>query len=160
MNSRPLPLNPEEASTWRALARVMPYLSRTLDDDLMAREDMSMTRYIVLMLLSEAPSGSLRMKDLAHAATLSPSRMTRVVQGLVGDGYVVRSQVAGDARVTAATLTPAGLKRLEQAWPSHVAGVREHVLDRIAPGDLPVLLRILEGILGDAPDTPPQVEVS
>ena len=160
MNPRPLPLDPEEAATWRALARVMPYLSRALDDDLMAREDMTMTRYLVLMLLSEARGGSLRMKDLAHAATLSPSRMTRVVQGLVEDGYVVRSQVVGDARATVATLTPAGLERLEQAWPSHVAGVRAYVLDRIAPDDLPVLRRILDGILGDTPEGPPQIEVS
>lgn len=146
MTTPPSPLSSVEAATWRALARVMTHLARTLDDDLVERDGLTMTRYVVLMELSEAPGGRLRMGDLAHAAMLSPSRMTRVVQGLVDEGYVARGTVDADARARSVTLTPDGLARLERAWPAHVAGVRTHVLDRIDPEDLPGFRRVLEAI--------------
>ena len=132
----------------------MTHLARTLDDDLVERDGLSMTRYVVLMELSEASGSCLRMSDLAHAAMLSPSRMTRVVQGLLDEGYVVRGTVDGDARARSVTLTPAGLARLEEAWPAHVAGVRTHVLDRIDPADLPAFRRILETMHPDDHDRP------
>lgn len=147
MTTSPRPLSAVEADAWVALARVMPHLVRALDDDLVERDGLTMTRYVVLMHLSEAPEGALRMSDLADAAVLSPSRMTRVVHDLERDGYVVRGSVPGDARARSVSLTPAGLARLERAWPAHVAGVRAHVLDRVDPADLPTLQRTLEAIL-------------
>ena len=69
------------------------------------------------------------MADLANAAALSASRMTRLVDDLRGRGLVSKRTSAEDARGNVAKLTPAGLTKLRKAWPVHLASVGERVLD-------------------------------
>jgi DNA-binding MarR family transcriptional regulator len=73
----------------------------------------------------------MRMCDLACRMHLSPSGLTRRLDGLVRDGLVVREPSQEDRRVSLAALTEAGLARLEAAAPSHVASVRRHLLDHL-----------------------------
>jgi DNA-binding MarR family transcriptional regulator len=127
--------------------RLMVQLPRAIDDDLTRRSGLSLTRYVVLMRLSEASHRALRMSDLAAAASISPSRMTRIVQGMTADGLVTRQVVAGDARASLATLTEEGLQRLREAWPAHLAGVRALVMDHIDADDLTAFNRVIEGLL-------------
>jgi len=141
------PLTPGEERTWRALIRLMVQMPRAIDEDLSRRGDLSLTRYVVLMRLSEASGQALRMSDLAEAASMSPSRMTRIIQSMITEGLVARQVVPGDRRASLATLTPTGLKRLEEAWPAHLAGVRALVLDHIDADDLPDFNRVTERIL-------------
>jgi len=144
---RPAPLTPDEERTWRALIRLLVQLPRTIDEDLVRRNNLSLTQYLVLMSLSEAPKRSLRMSQLATAASMSPSRMTRVVQAMEHDGLVGRSSAPGDGRGSIATLTDAGLRRLKEAWPEHLASVRALILDHIAPNDLDGFYRVIHGLL-------------
>jgi DNA-binding MarR family transcriptional regulator len=60
---------------------------------------------------------------------LTPSGLTRLVDKLLRDGLVERRRCGADARVVYAVLTPAGMARLEAAYPTHLRGVREHYLD-------------------------------
>jgi DNA-binding MarR family transcriptional regulator len=83
------------------------------------------------MCLSEAPKRELRMAELAGAAALSASRMTRLVGDLETRGLVTRRTSSEDGRGFVAKLTQAGMAKLKGAWPAHVASVREHVLDHI-----------------------------
>ena len=73
------PLSPIEEQTWRALIRLMVQMPRAIDADLSRRGGLSLTRYVVLMRLSEAEDRALRMSGLADAASISPSRMTRII---------------------------------------------------------------------------------
>ncbi len=148
------PLTPDEDRAWRALVRLLVLLPRTIDADLAERTDLSLTQYVVLMRLSEAPQQSLRMRDLADAASISPSRVTRVVQGMERDRLVERGTVPGDGRGSLATLTPAGLRRVRAAWPAHLDGVRSLVLDHIDPTDLPDFYRILRRLLDSVEGAP------
>jgi len=84
--------------------------------------------YGVLVNLSEAPDRRLRMCDLAARLHLSPSGLTRRLDGLVRLGLVAREPSAADRRVTLAVLTDAGFAALEAAAPAHVDGVRRHFL--------------------------------
>jgi DNA-binding MarR family transcriptional regulator len=143
----PQPLDPREEQTWRALVRLMVVMPRVIDEDLSRRAGISLTRYVVLMRLSEAPNRGLRMTELAEAASMSPSRMTRIVASMVDEGLVTREPVPGDARAGLARLTCEGLERLSTAWPAHLAGVRALVLDHIDPDDLPAFSRVLERLL-------------
>lgn len=148
MSDGPDPLSVEEERAWRALIRLMVALPRAIDDDLLRRDGLTLTSYVVLMRLSEAPDRSLRISDLAEAATISPSRVTRIVQGIAAEGLVTRGEVPGDRRASLATLTDAGLRRLAQAWPVHLAGVRTLVLDHIDAADLGTLERLVGRLLG------------
>jgi DNA-binding MarR family transcriptional regulator len=137
-------LSPDEERTWRSLIRLMVILPRAIDEDLSRRGGISLTRYVVLMRLSEAPGRALRMSDLAEAASISPSRMTRIIQPMIAEGLVTRGVVPGDARANLATLTDHGLQRLRDAWPAHLAGARSLVLDHIDPADLPDFHRMTD----------------
>ncbi|GAA3839897.1 hypothetical protein GCM10022226_72780 [Sphaerisporangium flaviroseum] len=86
------------------------------------------------------------MSELALACDLSLSGMTRLVTRLEAGGLVERVQCAEDARGYKAVLTDAGLARLEEAYPSHLAGIRRHIVDHVDPAALPVLTQTMERI--------------
>lgn len=129
----PDPLSDEEERLWRSLQKLLVALPRALDDDLLRDSGMSLTPYLVLMHLSEAPGGRLRMTDLAAATALSASRITRVVETLRALGFVVKQPYPGDARGSVAVITAAGAARLRDAYPAHLNSVRCRVMDRLDP---------------------------
>ena len=135
----PTSLSAEEQAVCSSLMRILVALPRVLDDDLVRGAGLSSTEYAVLMHLSEAPGRRLRMSDLAARAALSRSRISRVVDGLAAAGLVHRLGDSKDGRCTLAELTDAGLARLTQAWPHHLASVRANVLDVLGPAELAVL---------------------
>jgi len=136
MTSPPQPLAEGEQAFLRAFARALMTVPRELDADLMREEGMSATEYFTLMHLSEVPDRSLRMSDLASAAGLSVSGMTRIVQRLEAQGFVRRTKSSCDGRSWMALLTDAGYQRLSEAWPTHLASVRRHVMDHLCDVDL------------------------
>ena len=77
--ARTTPLDRDEEAAWRAIARAVLVVPRTLDADLLAGCGLSLAEYIVLVNLSEAPGNSMRMYELAVESTLSPSGATRLI---------------------------------------------------------------------------------
>lgn len=141
------PLTAQEERLWRALMRVIVALPRSLDDDLLRATGLTLTEYVVLMSLSEAENHELRMADLAAATALSASRITRVVDALQSRGQVVKRRYEGDARGNVATLTPEGLKRLEAAYPIHLASARKRVMDHLDGRSLSAMVRQFETVV-------------
>lgn len=135
------PLTVQEERFWRALMRVIVVLPRSLDDDLLRSTGLTLTEYSVLQNLSEAENQELRMADLALATALSSSRISRVVDTLQSRGQVVKRRHEGDGRGNVATLTPEGLKRLQAAYPVHLASARKRVIDHLDGRSLPALVR-------------------
>ncbi|MEV6507542.1 MarR family transcriptional regulator [Streptomyces sp. NPDC051642] len=142
------PLTAQEERLWRALMRVIVALPRSLDDDLLRATGLTLTEYVVLMSLSEAENHELRMADLAAATALSASRITRVVDALQSRGQVVKRRYEGDARGNVATLTPEGLKRLQAAYPIHLASARKRVMDHLDGRSLSAMVRQFETVVG------------
>jgi DNA-binding MarR family transcriptional regulator len=130
------PLTPQEEAAWRALARAVLVIPRVLDAELLEAQGLNLTEYNVLMNLSEAPDHSLRMSELANFISITISGLTRAVERLSRQGLVERVRAESDGRGQVAVLTPAGLARLKQAWPIHLAGVRRHVMDHLEGMDL------------------------
>ncbi|MFG2953950.1 MarR family winged helix-turn-helix transcriptional regulator [Streptomyces sp. NPDC048291] len=141
------PLTAQEERLWRALMRVIVALPRSLDDDLLRSTGLTLTEYVVLMNLSEAENQELRMTDLASATALSASRITRVVDALQSRGQVVKRRYEGDARGNVATLTPEGLKRLQAAYPVHLASARKRVVDLLDGRSVPAMVRQFEAVV-------------
>jgi DNA-binding MarR family transcriptional regulator len=71
------------------------------------------------------------MCDLACQLRLSPSGLTRRLDGLVRDGLVCREPAPADRRVSFAVLTAKGWSTLKAAAPIHVQGVRRHFLEHL-----------------------------
>ncbi len=143
------PLNESEEVFWRALMRIVLSLPRRLDSDLVRAVGITANEYTALMCLSEAPARELRMADLANAAALSASRMTRLVDGLQARGLVTRRASSEDGRGNVAKLTPAGLAKLKKAWPVHLASVRDRVFDHVEPGTVSNAARALSEIAAE-----------
>ena len=148
-------LSDDEQLAWRTLINVHGHLMSRLDAELQAAHHLGLADYEVLVHLSEAPERSLRMSELAERLLLSPSGLTRRLDGLVREGLVERQAYLSDRRGSLAVLTPAGLARLEEAAPTHVAGVRSYVVAPLGRDRLLQLAEILgqiEGALQDDQD--------
>ncbi|HVH23324.1 MAG TPA: MarR family transcriptional regulator [Pseudonocardia sp.] len=135
-------LSPAELAAWRGFLRAHAFLSRVLEAELLADQQLSLASYDVLVQLAEAPERRLRMTELAAAVLLSRSGVTRLVDRLEKAGLVARCPVAGDGRGVAAELTPEGLNRLRNAAPTHLTGVIRHFVDRLTADDLAAMERI------------------
>jgi DNA-binding MarR family transcriptional regulator len=118
-------LSASEMRAWRNFIESISMLTAALEYDL-APFGLTTGDYEVLVRLSEAESERLRMCDLAIALQLSPSGLTRRLDGLVSSGLVERVASPSDRRVMFAALTPAGRHKLAEAAPDHVASVRKH----------------------------------
>ncbi len=67
----------------------------------------------VLMILGErAPRG---IGDIADAAVINVSTMTRIIQRMTRDGLLLGESLPGDARVTLVRLTPMAQAKLAEA---------------------------------------------
>jgi DNA-binding MarR family transcriptional regulator len=132
-------LDTRELRAWRGLLRVHAQLSKALDAQLDAAHALQLTSYEVLLYLSDAEGGRMRMNDLAASVLLSRSGLTRLVDRLERDGYLERCSCAHDARGAFAVLTPAGREKLDAARETHLAGVRELFLSHFSEEELDVL---------------------
>ncbi len=144
----PEPLTSEEEALWRAFSRVLLLAPRALEADLLETSQLNYAEYYVLVYLSEQADRTLRMSNLSELNALSPSGMTRVVERLARRGLIERQRSADDGRGQVAILTAQGLRRLQEAWPRHLASVRSRVLDHLDALDRRKLLAALDAIGG------------
>ncbi|RAN70860.1 MarR family transcriptional regulator [Bacillus sp. SRB_336] len=135
-------LSVDERAAWLALLSTTTLLPGALEAPLQQAAKMSLFDYNVLAMLSEAASRTLPMSELAARTSASLSRLSHVVKKLQARGLVERATHADDARVTAATVTDAGLDLIRDLAPLHVASVRELVFDRLDERDVADLARI------------------
>jgi DNA-binding MarR family transcriptional regulator len=124
-------LDDDEQRAWRAVLAGTTKLIEALDRDLRAHHHLSLADYEILVHLSEAPGRRLRMAELADAALLSRSRLTHRIDRLRDQGLVTREPCEEDKRGWFAVLTDHGFARLEEAVPTHVAGVRAYLVDPV-----------------------------
>jgi DNA-binding MarR family transcriptional regulator len=118
-------------------------LWRELSARLVTDHGLTINDYEALLHLSHAQDSSLRRVDLAERLMLTPSGVTRLLDGLERDGWVKKGQCDSDARVTYAVLTDEGRERLESAGRTHIAQIREIFEERFSPGELENLAELL-----------------
>ncbi|MFM1789767.1 MAG: hypothetical protein RLZZ526_94 [Actinomycetota bacterium] len=143
--SEPRWLSPEEMRAWRGFIEVVGRLNINLEADL-AKQRLALGDYQVLVYLSEADDHRMRMCDLADMLNLSPSGITRRLDGLVKAGLVSRERSAEDGRVMLGVLTPKGFEKLKTVAPLHVESVREHFIDRLTPQQIEGIGEIFEAL--------------
>ena len=131
-------LDPLEMAAWRNYVDTVNQLPQVLESDV-APFGLTMGDYEVLVRLSEQQDRRLRMCDLAGQLRLSPSGLTRRLDGLVKAGLVGRQPSDEDRRVMLAVLTDAGYDCLVEAAPAHVEGVRRHFLDLLTRDEITAL---------------------
>jgi DNA-binding MarR family transcriptional regulator len=124
--------------------------TRRFNAELVADHGLTINDYEVLLHLSRADDRRLRRVDLAERVLLTPSGITRLLEGLERARYVERANCDSDARVTYAQLTEEGEEKLREASKSHVAGIRDFFRERFSKEELAVLGGLLERLPLDA----------
>ena len=127
------PLKAREERVWRDVARFLAVAPRLLDEDLQRGANISLSEYAVLVHLSEADAGQLRVGELADLADLSGSHMTRIIGDLARGGFVLKNRNPEDGRGIDVQITEAGLNRVRDAYPVHLASVRSRIMNQIEP---------------------------
>ena len=147
-----LSLDTAELQVFVRLLRAHASVVRGLDRNLVSEHGLTINDYEVLIRLSRAPDRSMRRVDLAQQVLLTPSGITRLLDGLQRCGYVEKAACASDARVVYARLTDAGLEKLEEASRDHFANVQELFSERFSREELAMMCDFLERLAPEAAD--------
>lgn len=138
-------LTEPEMKAWRNFVNAFGPLMDALAKDL-EPHGLNLGDYEVLVRLSEADDRRMRMCDLAEALRLSPSGLTRRLDGLVRHRLVERCSCPSDRRVMHAHLTDGGFELMTRAAPDHVASVRRHLLSPLDAEQVDQLGTIFEAV--------------
>jgi DNA-binding MarR family transcriptional regulator len=134
-------------ATWMVLIGVLLKLPGALDRQLRRDAELTHFDYGVLASLSDAPDRTMRMSDLAEFSQCSLSRLSHGVKRLEDRGWVQRSPLPTDGRITVARLTAAGMRKLVSTAPGHVEEVRRLVMDGLSTNQLKTLREVSASIL-------------
>jgi DNA-binding MarR family transcriptional regulator len=143
----PRRLDQREQRAWRSYLRMHTELLRHLNRQLQDEAELSVPDYEVLVHLSEAPGGRLRVFQLGAALRWEKSRLSHQLTRMERRGLVARQECLTDSRGADVALTPAGRAALEAAAPRHLAEVRRLFLDALRPDQLDALAEISEVVL-------------
>jgi DNA-binding MarR family transcriptional regulator len=144
------PRTAQELKVIRALHAAFMTMTRQFDADLRREHQLSHTEYIALDWLAEAPDRTMGLSDLAARCQQSLSAISRAVGRLEAQGLLCRQRSTRDARAYNAVLTDAGLKRYEEATPTHNVSLRRYLFDNLKGIDLDAFGEALQRIIAAA----------
>jgi DNA-binding MarR family transcriptional regulator len=143
---------PPGLRAWTALLRAHASTTRLLSAQLQAEHGFTLNDYEALYLLSRAENQRLKRVDLARRLLLTPSGVTRLLEGLQDAGLVKPADCASDRRITYAQLTEAGGAKLEATSCGHVGSVLSLLEEHLAEDEIEALAGLLEKLPGGAAD--------
>jgi DNA-binding MarR family transcriptional regulator len=146
-------LTEEEQRAWRGLLRMTAQLNARANRLLLQEYGISLADYEVLVALSEAPEGQLRVFEVADALAWEQSRVSHQLARMQRRGLITREGCATDARGAFAVLTTAGRAAIEQAAPAHVEQVRQLVFDELSHEQVSALTEITTRVLDRLAET-------
>lgn len=111
-------------------------------------DGLAVSDFEALLQLSQARDGAMRRVDLAEGLGLTPSGVTRLLDGLERAGLVGKRTCEHDGRVAYAVLTDAGRERLAHASCAHVAAVEALFAERYSAEELETLAELLGRLPG------------
>jgi DNA-binding MarR family transcriptional regulator len=133
---------------WVRLLRGHAGMRRAVSAQLQADHALTVNEYETLLLLSRAQDNHMRRIDLADSLQLTPSGVTRLLDGLRERGLVDKEECPDDARVTYAVLADAGQEKLKEASCSHLAAIRALLEERFSPPEIETLIELLGRLPG------------
>ena len=143
-------LDEREMRAWQAFLVAGALVGRRVEQQLKDEAGLSHLQYEVLVRLSAAEDGELRMRELADSVLSSKSGLTYQIGQLEKAGLVRRRNCRFDVRGVFACLTEAGRAKLAEVAPGHVAAVREYLIDVLDGEQLEHLAEALEAVADQA----------
>jgi DNA-binding MarR family transcriptional regulator len=147
-------LDDEEQRIWRSFLTASRLFFDAIERQLQQDSGLPHAYYEILVRLSEAPGGMLRMSQLATSSLSSRSRLSHAVARLEAAGWVRRKACAEDRRGSFAELTDTGLAKLQDAAPGHVQAVRANLFDPLTRDQQRALHEISDALAAHLSDAP------
>jgi DNA-binding MarR family transcriptional regulator len=136
------------SSAWPALLTARALVVDAIERRLAEVELPELAWYDVLWALERAPSGRLRMHELASQTVITRSNITRLVDRLETAGLVARERDGKDRRGAFALLTPGGRRMRGEMWKVYGKAIAQlfdgHLSEAEAATLRACLLRIIE----------------
>ncbi len=124
---------------WRTFlgsySAVVDHLERELEES----RGMPLSWFEVLVRLSEAPLGAIRMQELARGVFLSKSGLTQVATRMEAAGLIRREVCPSDRRGINAVITTEGRRALRRASVVHLRGIERHFAGHLDEAELQAL---------------------
>ena len=140
-------LTDDQQRAWRGLLQMSSRLDARLNRDLQQASGLSLADYDVLVLLTEAPDGRLRMFQLMEDLQWEQSRLSHHIARMQRRGLVAREECTTDKRGAFVVLTDAGRDAIEKAAPCHVDLVRRLVFDGLSEEQVAMLESFVSRVL-------------
>jgi DNA-binding MarR family transcriptional regulator len=152
-------LDVDQQRDWRALVLGTTLLFDRLDSDLARRHGISLAEYEILVRLSEREGRCMRMAQLADSVAHSRSRVTHTVKRLEKVGLVERGKSPEDGRGIVCAMTDEGMDLLRAMAPTHVNGVRAHLVDLASEEDFRAVGRVMNAVADHLIAAHPEMEI-
>ena len=136
----------ERVQTWRLYIESSVRIQNLLEAQLHQEESLSLMDYHVMVLLSEAPGGRLRMGGLAESLVFPPSSLTYRIASMKRRGLVTRENDPNDKRASQISLTESGKQTLERVAPHHAELVDGIFLSHATDEELKLLHQFLNKV--------------
>ena len=132
---------------WTRLLRAHATTTRLLSSQLLDH-GLTINDYEALQVLSCADGNRMKRVDLARHLVLTPSGVTRLLEGLERAGLVARAACPSDLRVTYAQLTETGAAKLREASCGHVESIKALLEEHLSPAEIDQLVAVLGKVPG------------
>jgi DNA-binding MarR family transcriptional regulator len=132
---------------WIRLLRASRFIEGVTRERFKAQFDMTLPRFDVMAALYRKPDGML-MSEIARFLIVSNGNVTGIVDRLVAEGFVARSQRNGDRRTSFITLTRRGRTAFAAMAAAHEAWIDE-LLAGVSPRDAEQLSAKLKSFRSD-----------
>lgn len=141
---------PPAVRAWTRLLRAHAATTRLLSAELQAEHGLTLSDYEALLLLSRAEGGFLKRVELSRRLLLTPSGVTRLLEGLEQAGLVESKPCPGDRRVTYAAITDAGRAKIDAASCGHNGSIRAVLEEHLSKDELDTVAELLGKLPGVA----------
>ena len=128
--------------------RAHTVLRRELEAEVLGPRGLTINDFEALLHLSKAEERRLRRIDLVNLLMLTPSGVTRLLEGLEEAGFVQNRHCDDDARVTWAQLTDDGVETVECVGATHTERLRTLFRDALSEAEVVQLSELLGRLPG------------
>ncbi|MFV1998779.1 MAG: MarR family winged helix-turn-helix transcriptional regulator [Acidimicrobiia bacterium] len=140
-------LEPETLEAWRRLLFAQAKVLSALEADMLEQHDLPMSWFDVLGRLNQAPGKRLRMHELEESVLFTRSGITRLADRIEESGLIRRERSAEDRRGVYLVITEAGIAKIDEVWPDHVASIQKHFGQYLNTQDVESLRNATQKIL-------------
>lgn len=140
-------LSDVQQRVWRQWIAAESELNAAIGRQLNRDSGMSLADFEVLVRLTEALEGRMRIVELADTMQWERSRLSHHLTRMEKRELIIRRDCQADRRGAFAEVTSAGRALIEHAAPGHAEMVRTLFFDDLSPDDLDAIDRVTGSLL-------------